>query len=190
MSGDTDNARIWLGADVYTAPEDTAAPDDLTDAWGAGWEVLGLLSQDGLTESRSESQTDHWAWGNTLVRSTRRQHKRTFQVTALEDNLTVFELANPGSTSDTTGGVTTRTVVVPQKDVRAFGFEFVDGDIMKRRIIPKGEVTAVGDVVYSDDGIAMTPLTITAYPYDFTEDGVPMLYRDITDDPAADENFS
>lgn len=190
MSGDTDNPRIWLGADVYSAPEGTTAPTNLSADWAAGWEALGLLSQDGLTESRSESQTDHWAWGNTLVRSTRRQHKRTFQVTALEDNLTVFELANPGSTSDTTGGVTTRTVVAPGKDIRAFGMEFIDGDVMKRRVIPKGEVTAVGDVVYSDNAIAMTPLTITAYPYDFDDDGRPILFYDITDDPAADESFS
>lgn len=187
---DTENARIWLGAQVLTAPLDTPIPTNLVTDWDDDFDDLGLLSQDGLTGSRSESSTDHFAYGNTLVRTTRRDHKRTFQVTALESNLTVLELVDPGSSVDTVGGVTTRIVKTPQKNERMFAFELLDGDVMMRRIIPRGEVTAVGDQVVSDNAISMYPLTISVYPYDFDADGIPQLFIEITDDPALDENFS
>jgi len=185
MAGDIDNPRIWLNADVYVADPGTAAPTGVADAWPAGWEPLGLLSQDGMTETREQEVTDHFAWGGILVRTTRSNHKRTIVVTALEDNPVVFGLVNPGSESETVGGITTRTVKVPGKDPRAFGLELRDGDITKRRIIPRGEVVTVGEVTRSEDEMEMWELTINVYP---DADGV--LYTDITDDPQADDSGS
>lgn len=186
MAGDVANPRIWVNADVYVAPVGTTAPTDVTTAWAAAWDALGLLSEDGMTETREEESTDHYAWGGILVRTTRSKHKRTFTVTALEDNPTVWGLVNPGSTATTSAGptppagVTTRQVYVPGPDPRAFGLELVDGDITKRRVIPRGEVVAVGDVTISDNEMAMYELTINVYP-----DGAGVLYIDITDDPQA-----
>lgn len=189
MAGDTDNPRVWLTADVYVAPLATAAPTTVAGALNAAWDPLGLLSEDGLTETRNQDRTDHYAWGGILVRSTRARMSRTFQVTALEDNQTVYELVNPGSTVNTAGGETTRTILTPTPDPRMFLFELVDGDITKRIVIPRGEVSEVGDTVYSEGGIAMFPLTITVYPTTFLSvDNT--WYLEITDDPAADETFS
>jgi hypothetical protein len=180
MAGDTENPRVWVNADVLVADVDTTAPDDTTTAWPAGWESVGLLSEDGMVESRSEDVTDHYAWGGILVRTTRSKHKRTIKVTALEDNPVVFDLVNPGSESETSGEVTTRTVKIPTPDPRAFGFETIDGDITRRRVVPRGEITAVGDVTASDSEMQMFELTIDCYP---DADGV--IFIDITDDPQA-----
>ena len=46
MAGDTENPRIWAGADVLVAPLDTAVPTDVTTAWNAAFDSLGLLSED------------------------------------------------------------------------------------------------------------------------------------------------
>lgn len=181
MAGDTDNPRIWLDADVLTAPLGTTAPTNLAGAWAAAWETLGLLSEDGMTETRDEQVTDHYAWGNRLVRTTRSKHKRSITVTALEDTPVVFALVNPGSEEETASGVTTRTVKPPTTDIRMFGLELLDGDITKRRIIPRGEVTAIGPVIASDSAMSMYPLTITIYP-----DDDDVLYIDITDDEQAE----
>jgi hypothetical protein len=181
MSGDTDNPRIWINADVLVAPVGTTAPTNLTGAWNVAFEALGLLSEDGMTEARDADVTDHFAWGGIHIRTTRSKFKRTFVVTALEDNPVVFDLVNPGSEASTTGGVTTRTVKVPESDPRAFGFELVDGAITTRRIIPRGEVTAVAEVKSSDSDMTMYQLTITVYA---DADGV--LYTDITNDPQAE----
>lgn len=181
MAGDIANPRVWTNADVYTAPLGTTAPVDVAADWAAGWDAVGLLSEDGITMSREEDSTDLYAYGGILVRTVRSRHKRTITVTALEDNLTVFGLVNPGSEATTTGGVTTREIRVPRPDPRAFGLEMRDGPYTKRRLIPKGEVVAVGDVVTSDTAIEMYELTINIYP---DADGV--LYVELTDDPQAE----
>lgn len=183
MSGDTDNPRIWLNGEVYVAPVGSTAPTNVVTALAAAWDALGLLSEDGLTESIAEDSTDHYAWGGILVRTTRSKHKRTFVVTALEETATVMELWNPGSImAGPTGGVTTTSVYVPSPDPRAFVFEAVDGTITKRIYIPRGEVTARGDVKYVENEMAMRELTITVYP-----DSTGLLYQEITDDPQADD---
>lgn len=180
MAGDTDNPRVWEGADVYFAPVGTTAPTDVTTAWAAAWIAAGLLGEDGLTETRDEDSTDLYAYGGILVRTTRSKHKRTFTVTLLEDHADLWELLNPGSTAATTTGVTTRTVKVPTSNPMAFGIEFRDGTTTKRIVVPKGQIVISGDVSYSDSELAGREATITVYP---ASDGT--LYVEITNDPQA-----
>lgn len=186
MAGDTANPRIWVNADVYDAPVGTTAPVDVTTAWAAAWKPLGLLSEDGMTESREDEVTDHYAYGGILVRTTKSKHKRSIVVTALEDNPVVWGLVNPGSTATTSAGptppagVTTRIIKVPTPNPRAFGLHLVDGTVIKRRVIPRGEVIAVGETSITDNEMAMYELTINIYP-----DATGVLYRDITNDAQA-----
>jgi hypothetical protein len=185
MAGDIANPRIWEGADAYVATYGATAPTDVATAWGVEWSPLGLLSEDGASETRSQDQTDHYAWGGILVRTTKSKYKRTMKITCLEDNLTVFGLVNPGSTTDTDEtGITTRTIKTPTADPRAFGLELRDGTLTRRRIIPKGEVVEIGEVKFADSEMTGFELTINIYPVD----GV--LYTDLTDDPQADESWS
>ena len=135
-----------------------------------------------MTESREDDKTDHYAWGGTLVRTTRSKHKRTLRVIALEDNPVVFNLVNPGSDVETTSGVTTRTVKTPQPNPQSFVIERTDGDITSRLYVPRGEVLDVGDIESSDSSITQKELTITVYP-----DGDGVVYIEITDDPQAEE---
>lgn len=182
MAGDVDNPRIWVNADVYVGYTDSSGPTDLTTPLDdEEWTPLGLLSEDGLTETRADEQTDHYAWGGILVRTTRSKHKRTFVVTALEKNPAVMGVVSPGYQAETAAGVTTERHYVPTPNPRSFVFEFIDGDNVLRRYIPRGEVTEVGDVTFSDSEMAGYELTITVYP---ASDG--LLYTDYTDDPQAD----
>jgi hypothetical protein len=179
MAGDVDNPRIWINADVYHAPEGSTMPTTPAAALDPAFEALGLLSDDGMTESREEEQTDHYAWGGILVRTTRAKHKRTFTVTALEDNGRVFSVVNPGSTVTIAGANVTRGHYVPtEPNVRAWVIETVDGDITRRLCVARGEVTSVGDVVSSDSEMTGYELTITVYP-----DANGLLYTELTDDP-------
>lgn len=180
--GDIANPRIWLNADVYVAPVGTARPTNVTATWAsvsALWSPLGLLSQeDGMSETRDQDVTDHYAWGNVLVRTTKAKTKFSFQVTALEDNPTVFNLLYPGSQDLSVSGVTTRTVVVPTTDPRTWGFETVDGTIIRRRIIPTGEITEVSDISINDSSMAAKQFTINVYP-----SAVGVAWYDVSNDP-------
>lgn len=186
MSGDTSNPRIWEGADAYVAALGATPPDDVSTAWPASWSALGLLSEDGASESREQDTADHFAWGGIHVRTTRSKFKRSMKITCLEDNLTVFGLVNPGSTTATDEtGLTTRVVKNPSLDPRAFGLETRDGLITRRRLIPHGEVVEVGEVSLSDSEMTAFELTIMIYP-----DAESVLYTDLTDDPQAAEEES
>jgi len=180
MAGDISNPRLWEGADFYVAPVGTPMPESLTGDLSelAGWDPLGLLSEDGASESRDEDSNEFYAWGGILIRTSRSKHKRTLTVTALEDNLAVFGLVNPGSSVSTSNGVNTRTVRVPRSDKRAFLLELRDGDTVRRRYIPQGEITSVGDITMSESDLQAFELTVTIYP---SADGV--LYYDLDNDP-------
>lgn len=180
MAGDIENPRLWTGADLWTGAVGTALPTTLGAAMTTvpAWKAVGLLSEDGASESRDEDTSDFYAWGGKLVRTTRSKHKRSIKVTCLEDNLVVFDLVNPGSTVATAAGVNTRTVKVPKSEKRSFVLEMVDGDISRRRHIPTGEVTEVGEVTLSETDLQAFELTITIYPG--ADDS---LYVDYDNDP-------
>jgi hypothetical protein len=166
MAGNVDNPRLWTGADLWVAPKGTTeGVSDLSIALTTPWVAVGLLSEDGASEARDEDSNDFYAWGGKLIRTTRSKHKRTITVTALEDSDLVFKLVNPGSTSATATGTNTRTVKIPSSsDHRAFCLELFDGSVHKRRVIPNGEVTEVGEISLSESDLTAYELTITIYP--------------------------
>lgn len=187
MPGDISNPRLWEGADLWVAPINTPLPTDFTAAMDSEvdslWESVGLLSEDGATESRDEDSNDFFAWGGKLIRTQRSKHKRSIQATALEDNPVVWKLVNPGSgVPVTTTGVTERKVAVPKSQKYAFCLEVSDGGVKTRRLIPTGEVTEVGDVTLSDSDMQAYELTISIYP-----DSAGVLYHDYTNDAQAVE---
>lgn len=180
MSGDVANPRVWINASVFTAPLGSTVPTDTTSPLDPAWLDVGLLSEDGMTESRSDATDDKYAHGGILIRTTRSKHKRTMKVIMLEDNPVVFSLVNPGSTKATASGITTRTVKVPNRNPVAFLIDLVDGNVTTRRIIPRGEILDVADVKISDSEMTMHEVTINIYP-----DSGGVLYVDVTDDPQA-----
>ena len=180
MAGDTDNPRIWAGADVLVAPLGSTVPTDIATPWDAAFESLGLLSEDGMEQMQESEATDYFAHGGNFIRNSRTKFKKSIKVICLEDNATVFGLVNPGSTVETDGAITTRTVKTPVADARMFGIELVDGDVTKRLVIPRGEVTEVGSVNISDADMTAYELTIAIY-----SDADNEWFTEITDDPQA-----
>lgn len=183
MAGSIDSPRLWDGADFYTAPVGTALPTSLTAAMSTvpAWKAVGLLSEDGASESRDEDTADFYDWRGTLIRTKRSKHKRQIKVTCLEDNLTVFGLVNgSGSTftTDGTSSINTRTVKAPKSEKLSFVLELQDGDISRRRHIPTGEVTEVGEITLGPSDLQAYELTVTIYPQ---SDGT--LYVDYDNDP-------
>lgn len=180
-TGDVANPRIWLDGDVYYAPVGTSVPTDVSTAFAAAWLALGLLSDEGVSESREDDTEDYFAWGNKKIRTVRSHHSRTFSVTALEDNYKVWALVNPGSPVPVTAtGITTRIVKVPTPNPVAVAFHVVDGTNIKRILIPRCELSEVGDVTRSEQDIEQRELTFSVYS---AADGT--LYTEVTNDPQA-----
>lgn len=181
MAGTASNTALWLGADVFVAPENTAGPTNVGSAWAAAWQPVGLLNgDDGITESREGDSTEHYAWGGLLYRRTTSKHKRTFKFVALEDNATTFALVNPGSTRTTTSGTRTAKIKAPVAGTRfAVGFEVRDGSKVKRRFALSAEVTDVAEIKESETDPTVYEITVVVFP---EADGT--LYTVVENDPA------
>lgn len=89
---------------VWTAPLGTTLPTTVTANPGAGWYEVGLLSDDGITETRDVNDNLIYDLLGSLVRNVRNQEQRSFGFTALEDNRVVRELKYVGSQLTSSGG--------------------------------------------------------------------------------------
>lgn len=166
MAGDATNAGQWTDADVLIAPIGSTVPVDVTSAWNASFNLVGLLDGgEGFTETRDEDTNETYAWGGLLVKRSKSKHKRTFKFVALEDNDTVFALVNPGSTRSTNAGLTSSVIKVPV-GLNEFmvGFEVTDGVTTKRRWLKRATVESVGEIKEGEEEVTVYEITIIAYP--------------------------
>lgn len=192
MAGSTSAVRVWTGADVYAAPLGTGAPTTVSTALNAAYEPIGLISQDdAIAEEFSSEDTEMFAYGSIFVRKTSIKQKLTLTLTALENSDLIFQLANPGSDSTESGGITTRTVRPRNLGlaIRAFVLEKTDGTVTSRIHIPRGQVTISGSRNTSDNEMYGTPLVIDVLAAE-DNSGNAYFYTEVTDDPDAEPTGS
>lgn len=178
MPGSIANPRVWVGADVATAPLGSTYPATPTEELDAAWQSAGLLSEDGLTITPTETSTPIFAYGGIHVRTPRSKFQRELKFVCLEDNLVVFGLANPGSTATTSGGITTRDFMIPVPNPVGFILTLKDGNVNERKLIQKGEVIGGAPITITDAGLTVFELTVNVYA---SADG--RFYRTVSDDP-------
>lgn len=178
--GNIDNPRIWSGATVFVADLGSTAPTDIASSWSASWVDIGLVGEDGIELTNDADSTKHFAFGGQKVRTSKSKFEKQFKFVALEYGDVVFDLLNPGSTASSASGITTRTIKRPVPNPKAFGVELVDGDVTRRLIIPKGEVTETGAIKLTDDEMDGFEMTLDCY-----EGAGNVWYYEITDDPQA-----
>lgn len=158
MAGDVSNAALWGDADVYIGPQTAVNPLDVTAAFGADWQLAGLLDGDaGIVESRNEDTSDFYAWGGILVRTSRRNFKLQRKFVCLESNATTLGLVYPGST----GGV----IKVPSRNYFKVAFETREGAEVRRVISANyAEVDSVSDITESESALKKYEITVTIFP--------------------------
>jgi hypothetical protein len=158
MAGDPANATVWPDADVYVGATDAEDPADVDTAFGVDWDLVGLLDGDaGFVQARAEDETDHYAWGGILVRTTRRNFKQTVAFTLLEDNDVTRDLIWPGSSAG--------SLVVPRPARIKIAFETVEGDTVKRLISAyEAEVKVNGDINDNESNLTSYQMIATIFP--------------------------
>lgn len=165
---DSDNVVLAVGGNFLTSATGVTAPTTASASWGVGWNDLGYLSEDGITESSEEEWIEIKAWQNgDIVRRQNSSSSLMFSFTAIETNATTVGLFYPGSDLVGTGaddGPATLTIRGPQPDRRAFGFDLIDGTRRIRTVIPIGEMGEKGEPVFKTDEAIGYEMTVTAYP--------------------------
>lgn len=157
-----------------------------TSGTTTGFTALGYVGDAGLTESRTRTTDKIKAWGGDVVKVVQSEFSVTYQFTLYESlNADVLKAINGDSNVATTSATSTAgtlQAVTVNSDTLAklpWVFDMKDGNAKTRIVVPLGQVTAVGDIVYSDAGVIGYPVTIEAFAdasgnqvYVYTDNGV------------------
>lgn len=160
---------------VSVAPYGTPIPVDAFTALDAAFKTPGYIGESGLTESSSFETEPIGAWGGDDVAMTPPKERSTFTFDVIE--------AFSGSALKAVYGDSAVTTVLADEDsgdlhtielgdraieYKVWVFDVLHGGKRIRIVVPKGAVTAVGDVTYTDSGVVTFPVTVTAMKDDVT----------------------
>lgn len=175
MSGDPTNAALWTGADVLVAPLGSAVPATISDPFDGDWDQVGLLDGDaGFQHTRSQDKSDFFAWGQVLVRTSRKNFKLQVGMTLLEYNDVTKDIIWPGSTAD--------ALVVPVPEPMLMALQLTEGD-RTRRLISAYQVEFDADsFTENESGLSNFPVMATVFP---NGDGELWVPQDTNDNPPA-----
>lgn len=164
MAKNQANVRVYGDASggVWVAPKGSTGPTTLAVPTTPFVEV-GWISEDGITQSRSQDATSFRGWqGAQVVRRKITSTEDTFSFQALEDNAVTHGLVYRGQVPTITAGVAVTTVTNQSVvDDRAWVIDQVDGAVTKRFVIPAGAHELTGDIVATNGDMTVFEFTIT-----------------------------
>jgi hypothetical protein len=160
------NVQIGVTGSVFYAPQGTTVPTTTSGALASGFNEVGYISEDGITETTSTDTNDIIAWQNgDLVRRVQTSHDFTLQFTMLETNEHSLKLYYNDYTHGAGASVDGVVKVSGTQGYRgAFVLMVVDGTELVRIVLPDAQVTERGDVQYVNGDATSYQVTITAYP--------------------------
>jgi hypothetical protein len=153
---------------VLSAPEGTALPTS-SSAVTTGFVALGLIGEDGLSETADRSTEQIRAWGGSLARTVQTEFGLSYTFQFIETNPAVLREVHGVENVNTTSAVDPAydelaiAVNKNQLPVKPYLFEVKDGENRIRIVIPNGQITAVGGVTYSHNDIIRYEVTLTCY---------------------------
>lgn len=141
-------------------PTDATTPLSALDFTGTG-----LLTEDGITETTGQDWQDIYAWqGNALVASLPGQYTQQFKFAAQQTTLFNLGLQMPGSTITQTAYGVAVIQKAPVIDKRVWVIHGISGTNLQRIVVPSGQITERGDVVWSSQDVTVYEWTVTCYP--------------------------
>lgn len=155
-----------IGGAFSVAATGTTLPTDASTALDNAFTNLGYISEDGLTEKMTRESEDVKAWGGDIVLSTQTEFGVKYSCTLIE-TLNVDVLKQVFGASNVTGTFAAGIAVNVKADElpeQSFVFDMVTRNSKKRIVIPKGKITEIGEVTYTDGDVTGYEITITAYP--------------------------
>lgn len=151
---------------IFTAPYETETPTDATTALVAAFLGLGYVSEDGLVNAIETDTESIPAWGGDTVLMVNTSREETFTFTFIETNENVLSEVY-GEDNVTVGLDDEITVVHSNIDrvPRRYVFEIaLTNKRVKRIVVPRAQITEVGEVTYADGEAIGYEVTIAALP--------------------------
>lgn len=155
---------------VNSAPLGTTLPTDAAAALPAGIVRLGLIGEDGLSETMDRSTEQVRAWGGSLARVVQTEFGLSYSFVFLDTSQAVLTEIhgedNVTATTDGTTNIDSLAIALNQNPLprKVFVFDVKDGDNKIRIVLPNAQITEVGDVSYTHSDVIRYEVTVTAYP--------------------------
>ncbi len=165
--GNVSAGKPKVSGAIFRAPVGSTLPTAADDALDNAFVCLGYVSEDGVTNSTSMTSEDIRAWGGDIVYAAETGKEDRFQFKLIETlNVDVLKAVyrDDNVTGDLTTGITVNVNSKPQQEAAWVIDEVLRGNVARRRVIPNGKVTEIGDIVSVDDDVIGYEITVTATP--------------------------
>lgn len=156
-----------VGGAVWRAPLGTTLPTDATAELDKAFKSLGYISEDGMTNANSPESDSIKAWGGDTVHTYQTEKPDTFQfqlIEALNAEVLKAVYRDNNVTGDLETGLTVKANAKEQQDACWVVETILNGDTVKRVVVPCAKITEIEDIVYKDDEALGYGVTISATP--------------------------
>lgn len=148
---------------VYVAPFGTTLPTTATETLNAAFKPFGYISEDGVTNSIGKTSEDIKEWGGDVVDTVDSEQTDDWKFKAIE-SLNADVLKTIFGSSNVTAST---TIAIEVKNANPDAMSYVidiaqKGGRMKRIVIPRAKITAIGDIVYKSNEAVGYDLTLRA----------------------------
>jgi hypothetical protein len=150
---------------VFVASKDTAVPTDASTPLGANYRNMGYISEEGVTQGIEEDINSIKAWGGDKVLNTRTGFAETYKLKFIENKADVLK-EYWGADNVTEGEGSELAVIHSSAELTEHPWVIevlMAGDIIRRIVIPRGQVKERGEVVFVDEEAIGYEMTISAY---------------------------
>lgn len=154
---------------VFVAPVGTSLPTSTTASLATAFKDLGYISDAGVVNSNSPSNTAIKAWGGDTVLDVQTEKPDTFKMNFIEaTNEDVLKLVygSANVSGSLSSGLTIKANSEEQNEVSVVIDMVLKDDCAKRIVLPKAKVTAVGDITYADASAIGYDTTLSCHPDD------------------------
>jgi hypothetical protein len=161
MALDATEVRVATNGALRIAAVGTAAPTDVTTAFGVGWSDLGYATEDGVTLTPSMDTEDINAWQSAAP------VRRIVTGSGLEVGFTLIQSNEETLALYFGATVTGDTIEIPVSPTpleRALAVEWVDAGATYRLVVPRASLSDRGEVTLARGEAVGLEMTFTALP--------------------------
>lgn len=152
---------------VFRAPLGTALPTSTTETLNSAFKELGYVSDSGVVNSNSPSNTSIKAWGGDTIYDVQTEKPDTWKMAFAEaTNEEVLKLVYGADniSGSVESGLTIKANSKEQSPQSLVIDMVLANGGKKRVVLPNCKVTAVSDISYVDNDVVKYETTLSCYP--------------------------